>query len=378
MFSHRNVKCPPGFENYVFDKLAPQKDVVPSLNFQSVSTDTSSKASTTTSPLSSEGCQDGLVLVPTMFPGPGPGPGLTPECYGQYNLSIESLHLHHHHIPQYRYKRTSRIQCINCGILGHTAKKCNEPVTSYGIICYRRCPEAPQNIQYLMIQKKDSLSYVEFVRGKYDIANRDYMIRLANNMTPDEKQRLRQHTFDDIWQMLWANDMPQSKRFISNFHDSKKKFEHLKKGFFLKLADASIVFCNLDHIIESSTNQFHETEWEFPKGRRQVNECDEDCAIREFTEEAGMKRHGLLLHRDMKPFEEVFVGINRTRYRHVYYVGTPAFLGATFNLDRSNAKQCGEVRDIAWLPLEQALEKTRLIYVERKELLMRVHRLLTK
>ena len=229
-----------------------------------------------------------------------------------------------------------------------------------------------------MIQKKDSLSYVEFVRGKYDIANREYMIRLANNMTPDEKQRLRQHTFDDVWQMLWANDMPQSKKFTSNFNDSKKKFEHLKRGFYLKLADGSIVICNLDHILDSATNQFHETEWEFPKGRRQVNECDEDCAVREFTEEAGMKRHGLLLHRDMKPFEEVFVGINRIRYRHVYYVGTPSSLESTFCLDRSNTKQCGEVRDIAWLSLEQALEKTRLIYVERKELLMRVHRLLTK
>jgi len=279
-------------------------------------------------------------------------------------------------------RRINRIQCINCGIYGHTAKKCNAPVTSYGVICYKLQQKSDidhdKQLQYLMIQKKDSLSYVEFVRGKYDIANREYLIKLACNMTPSEKQRLRQYNFEAIWQMLWANDMPQSKKFMANFVDSRRKFERLQRGFTLKHSNGTVAHFNLNIMLEASTNQFHETEWEFPKGRRQINECDEDCAVREFFEETGIPRNNIILHTDIKPLEEVFVGVNKVRYRHVYYIATIASPIVTFNLDLKNTKQCGEVRDIGWFSVDGALEKTRHAYIERKEILLRVHRTLNK
>jgi len=280
-----------------------------------------------------------------------------------------------------RYKRAQRIQCINCGIYGHTAKKCNEPVTSYGIICYKvsqHSDDEAKTLQYLMIQKKDSLSYVEFVRGKYDIANREYLIKLASNMTPIEKHRLRQHNFETIWQMLWTNDMPQSKKFMANFMDSRRKFERLQRGFSLKHSNGTIAHFDLNIMLDNATNRFSETEWEFPKGRRQINECDEDCAMREFYEETGIPRCNILLHWDIKPLEEVFVGVNKVRYRHIYYIATIASPNVTFNLDLKNTKQCGEVRDIGWFSVDGALEKTRHVYIERKEILMRVHRTLNK
>ena len=277
------------------------------------------------------------------------------------------------HIPN-QYKRYSkRIQCINCGLYGHTARKCNIPVTSYGIICFRKNAD---NIQeYLMIQKKDSLSYVEFIRGKYDVLHKEYIMRLVGNMTLEEKERLRTKTFDELWGMLWTNIVPQSKRFMANYIDSKKKFEKLKAGFLLQDESQNIIFFNLDYIVQNAVQLFDETEWEFPKGRRQLNEYDEQCALREFSEETGVPSCDIKLLRDIKPIEEVFVGMNKTRYRHIYYIAA-AGPSVEFNLDASNNKQMSEVRNIMWCPIDKALEKTRPIYVERKEVLMRVHRVL--
>jgi 8-oxo-dGTP pyrophosphatase MutT (NUDIX family) len=278
-------------------------------------------------------------------------------------------------IPYMQHKRyPRRIQCINCGLFGHTARKCNEPVTSYGIICFHKNMNGDP--EYLMIQKKDSLSYVEFVRGKYDVFNKDYLLRLVSNMTIEEKERLRTKTFDEIWNMLWTNDVPQSKRFTANYNDAKKKFEKLSIGFLLRdEKENSVVFFNIQYILDNARQLYHETEWEFPKGRRQLNEFDEQCALREFSEETGILPSSIKLLREIKPLEEIFVGMNKIRYRHIYYV---AFAGPSveYKLDEDNVKQTSEVRNIAWCSISTALEKTRPLYVERKEVLLRIHRML--
>jgi 8-oxo-dGTP pyrophosphatase MutT (NUDIX family) len=273
-------------------------------------------------------------------------------------------------------KYPRHIQCINCGGLGHAARKCNEPITSCGIICYRKHPDNGQ-IQYLMIQKRNSLNYVEFVRGKYDIVNKEYLLRLIGHITTEERDILRHNDFDTIWRLLWINDMPSSKRFMNSYNDSKRKFEKLQKGFQLKDVDGSIIFFDVNYLLDHTEARFVDTEWEFPKGRRQINERDLACAVREFQEEAGIPAESLLIH-DAKPVDEVFVGNNHVRYRHIYFIATIQNPRVAYNLDPTNIKQCGEVRSIAWCNLDEALQKTREIYVERKELLMRVHRGMSK
>ena len=88
------------------------------------------------------------------------------------------------------------IQCINCGTYGHTSKYCNFPTTSYGIICYKINGIDIDTIKYLMIQRKDTLCYVEFIRGKYEIENKDYIIKLFERMTHHERELIRQNTFE--------------------------------------------------------------------------------------------------------------------------------------------------------------------------------------
>ena len=78
--------------------------------------------------------------------------------------------------------------CNNCGIKGHLYKDCHNPIMSFGHILFRR-----DNNKILMIQRKDSLCYIEFLRGKYDIFNINYIQILINKFTNEEKGNLIKH-----------------------------------------------------------------------------------------------------------------------------------------------------------------------------------------
>jgi hypothetical protein len=67
--------------------------------------------------------------------------------------------------------------CNNCGKHGHLYHQCKMPITSIGIIAFRYNKNR-QNIdntngvlEYLMIRRKDTLGYIDFMRGKYSVYN---------------------------------------------------------------------------------------------------------------------------------------------------------------------------------------------------------------
>ena len=95
------------------------------------------------------------------------------------------------------------IVCINCGYNGHTSKNCNFPITSFGIICYKYLNN---RLYYLMVQRKDSLCYTEFIRGKYDIKNISYVSKLLKNMTKTEQENVKNNDFDYLWNSMWINN----------------------------------------------------------------------------------------------------------------------------------------------------------------------------
>ena len=53
----------------------------------------------------------------------------------------------------------------------------------------------------------------------------------------------------------------------------------------------------LKSLIEKSITRWSETEWGFPKGRRNFQEKDLDCALREFEEETGMNKDNMVIFR---------------------------------------------------------------------------------
>lgn len=217
------------------------------------------------------------------------------------------------------------ILCANCGCAGHVYRECNLPITSLGLLCFRWAV-AEDGVgglirfpQYLMVQRKFSLCFVEFVRGKYDLQNRGYIARLLESMTPVERERIRTMTFKELWYGFWQTD--HSRVYARDFQQAHDKFRSLEQGYYLRHpVTKELSRVALAGLLDDTVSRQTEPEWGFPKGRRNINEKDLRCALREFREETGVDVREVHVHTGLRPLEEVFTGCNRVRYRHVYYV----------------------------------------------------------
>jgi len=283
--------------------------------------------------------------------------------------------------------------CANCGGYGHGYKNCNHPIISYGIICYRFFYDPESNSispKYLMVQRKDSLCYVEFIRGKYELQNKDYLFKLFTNMTDTERQKIKNHNFEFLWNEMWCRrdgDLTECTRnFNKELKDSQEKFNMLKTGFYIKPVDQEdLVFFNVDYILDNTLSNYDDTEWGFPKGRRNMSENDLTCALREFTEETGINSKQIKICMDIKPIEEVFSGSNKVRYKHVYYVGKqlststdaiPHYIPPMYNPE--NKIQSKEIKDVKWFTYQEAQALIRTHNVERKELFKRLNNVIMR
>jgi len=257
------------------------------------------------------------------------------------------------------------ITCINCGFNGHTSKNCNFPITSFGIILYKRTPES---LKYLMVQRKDSLCYTELIRGKYDLKNVQYILKLFSNITPDEKEAIANSSFDTLWDTMWVNNRNSMKR---EFTQSKIRFNKLKMGYYIR-KNEKIVHIDIHYLINNSTS-LPEREWEFPKGRRKLYETDLNCAIREFEEETAIHRNTITLDPQLKQFEELFVGNNKFRYRNVFYIASydRDNLNESF-FNKQNYDQVKEIGDVKWYDYEGVCERL-ITKIERLEIFRRIH-----
>jgi hypothetical protein len=103
----------------------------------------------------------------------------------------------HHHSFQKK-----NMFCNNCGKNGHVMHACKNPITSNGMIVFK---DSDEGASYLMIRRKDTLGFVEFIRGKYPVYNQMYVQRLIDEMTVDEKHRLQTQTFSELWKNVWGD-----------------------------------------------------------------------------------------------------------------------------------------------------------------------------
>ena len=73
--------------------------------------------------------------------------------------------------------------CNNCGKQGHSFHQCKLPITSYGVIVFR---PSGTGVQFLMIRRKDSFGYIDFIRGKYSPYNIYQIQNIINEMSISE------------------------------------------------------------------------------------------------------------------------------------------------------------------------------------------------
>lgn len=225
-----------------------------------------------------------------------------------------------------------------------------------------------------MVQRKDSLCYVEFIRAKWSPQNRQYLMKLFSLMTPAERKRIADaKSFDELWFGFWHNDACRS--YMREYQQAKKQFNTLKHGFPLRCANGStIIIFSLAYLLENTTPQYDSAEWGWPKGRRNINETDLVCALREFNEETGVPLHNISILLHGKPFEEVFTGCNHVRYRHVYFLAVHhANSTSSFTNMKMTPVQAQEIGCIKWCTHDAVLENIREMNVERRELFKRIH-----
>lgn len=257
--------------------------------------------------------------------------------------------------------------CNNCGKQGHMFHQCKLPITSYGIILFRTSAE--YGTQYLMIRRKNSFGYIDFIRGKYVQNNLEHLQIIFNEMSIEEKEQIRKNDFETLWKLMWGvQDSGHQNQFRGEEQASQKKFEALKNGLPIGVNEELIT---LENIIDNSTTKWSETEWEFPKGRRNFHEKDLDCALREFEEETGLSKKDIRIIENLLPFEEMFLGSNHKSYKHKY------FLGYTENNNENlNNYQQTEVSKIEWKTLEECLESIRPNNLEKKQLIININKVL--
>ena len=77
--------------------------------------------------------------------------------------------------------------CNNCGRNGHLFHSCKKPISSLGIICFTF---HDNKLKFLLICRKDTLGYVDFIRGKYPLYNKDYIQNIIDEMTLYEKKKI--------------------------------------------------------------------------------------------------------------------------------------------------------------------------------------------
>ena len=242
--------------------------------------------------------------------------------------------------------------CNNCGNFGHLYANCRHPILSYGIILYHIDEENIPRI--VMIERKDSLSFIEFIRGKYKNAtNLTYIELLISRMTEEEKSKLLHNSFDELWLNLWIHVDDVNQRIKKEFIRSKEIFEKLRTGV---MKDNK--FHSLETIIQSSPKKYTMNEWEIPKGRRSGHENNKDCAIREFREETNIPPHKYGLITNMIPLIEEYRGINNVRYKHIYYVGKMDEQ-IELKIDHGNKDQYTEIKNISWLTKSECYNKIR-------------------
>jgi 8-oxo-dGTP pyrophosphatase MutT (NUDIX family) len=161
----------------------------------------------------------------------------------------------------------------------------------------------------LLVQRRNTIGMIEFIRGKYDVTDFDYIVKLFNMMTFDEKRILRQHdSFDMIRTVI---GLKREYNYKSEYDDAKNKFIILKQN---------INGDKVNALLDKSYTKWSSPEWGIPKGRRNNKEYDIECAIREFVEETGIKYKNINVYRNIKPVEEIYTGINGVVYKHIYFI----------------------------------------------------------
>jgi len=238
--------------------------------------------------------------------------------------------------------------CYNCGSSGHVCIDCKLAIISIGIILYRK-NKINNEIEFLMIRRNESFGFSDFFYSKSINYNLSIIDNVINEMTIKEKSKIYKY-IENTDSVTFTEQQMKKINIISNLCDNSK-------------------LLNLGSIIEKSHTTWTEPEWGFPKGRRNNNEKEIDCALREFEEETGINKHSIKLIENIIPYEEIFIASNYKTYKHKYFI---AEVDDKLDYNLENYQKA-EVSKIKWFPLPDALNIIRPYNNEKIEMLININ-----
>ena len=281
--------------------------------------------------------------------------------------------------------------CINCNKYGHVQKKCDLPTISNGIISIyinnfdvidKKKLEKyisenmekididneinnidlnyiNENIKILMIQRKHSLGYIEFIRGRYNEKKLNNDNEYCNNFYPsinylieqmneEEINNINTKTFDELWTNLWNNN---NNKYLNEYLSSKFKFNEIKINY------------KPDNFKKS---KYIFNEWGFPKGRRNQYETDLICALREFEEETNINEKNIYMFDNCNHIRETMVGTNGITYIHNYFL-------ALLNDDKICVHKNNEIGDIRIMNIKECINLIRPYHLEKIKIIKIVY-----
>jgi ADP-ribose pyrophosphatase YjhB (NUDIX family) len=281
--------------------------------------------------------------------------------------------------------------CSNCNKYNHEYKECKEPITSWGIILVdysqlnnneiihkdvnlkkhiyniniqnkndiENISKYMNNIKFLLIQRRHSIGFMDFIRGKYKTDNIEQINSLFQYMHQNEINLIKTLEFEDLWKEIWNFDERKINSIKKEFIIAKEKFMELKTSTKLDL--------NLDFYLNNIEPLYSFLEWGYPKGRKDKNESILECAIREFYEETNIDITKIKVINEINPIEENLIGTNGIPYRHIYYI---AETKENINLENKNNNEIGNV---GFFTYDESQKLLRDYHIEKKQILEQIY-----
>jgi 8-oxo-dGTP pyrophosphatase MutT (NUDIX family) len=262
--------------------------------------------------------------------------------------------------------------CSNCHKKCHTSKYCSEPSTSIGICCFKMNSKLTNSfrnkinntnyydidnntnivisniskfnkyntlVHFLLVRRKYSVNYIDFIRGKYETSE---LLHMFNYMSIEEVNNIKTSEFNELWNNLWTRTS-KHKIYMNEFIESETKFNNIRTS--------GLLF----DIIQMA-KPYETTEWEIPKGRKNMNETNIECAIREFKEETSLSTNTInedyTVLNCIDPIHDTFTGTNNKLYKHIFYVGMANDITIPYHKN-------DEIAEVKWCTWDETIKLIR-------------------
>ena len=234
-------------------------------------------------------------------------------------------------------------------------------------------------IRFMMVSRRFSLGFIEFIRGKYNVDDSKMIINLFEQMYEDEIVFIRKNQYDNIlYHFLNRNNEPKDVvlnriyegRYSNEYCEAKIKFNLLLDP---QEDVDNMVPLSLSFYTQRIKPKWKNPEWGFPKGRRDKHvEENLSCACREFEEETGYMSNEYIVLNKIEPIEEKLTGTNGIKYKHVYYLSIDNCDNCN-TIDINRDYDSYEIGEIKWFSYDEAMLHIRPYHFEKKKILTRVY-----